>query len=304
MTRLAFHFVLIAALSASTGCQQSAAPDSMDSDSVMMRQRLARLDAAIADASIPPDQPIALWRLPDALKEISGLALTADGRLLTHGDQRGKVFEVDYRRGVVVKEFTLGSPAVRGDFESITMVHDSVMLFTSRGVLYHFPEGANGAVVPYTMRDTGLGDFCEFEGMAYDSLSHALLLACKKVYVKPLKDSVVIFRLALEPGKNGKAQPPTRLTIPLTKVIGSNTWDQFEPSDITINPLNGDYVLIASLQKALLEITPTGTVVFSRPLPPGHDQAEGVAITTDHILIVSDEAKGGPALITLYRWPS
>ena len=44
-------------------------------------------------------------------------------------------------------------------------------------------------------------------------------------------------------------------------------------------------------------------MVFARPLPPGHEQAEGVVITKDHILIVSDEAKGGPALITLYRWP-
>jgi hypothetical protein len=28
-----------------------------------------------------------------------------------------------------------------------------------------------------------------------------------------------------------------------------------------------------------------------------------VAITHDHILIVSDEGAGGPGSITLYRWP-
>ena len=53
----------------------------------------------------------------------------------------------------------------------------------------------------------------------------------------------------------------------------------------------------------MIEITPAGAVVFARPLPAGHPQAEGVAITKDSILIVSDEATSGPAIITLYKWP-
>lgn len=308
--RLPAWVALLAVVGTGMGCgkpvkpAKPAKPEDIASDSALLNQRQARLDRALANPdSVAADKPIALWKLPDQLKEISGLALTADGRLLTHGDERGKVFEVDYRRGVVVKEFTLGSPAVHGDFESIAVVADTVMLFTSDGKLYRFPEGSSGAVVPYTVRDTGLSDECEFEGMAFDSSSKSLLLACKKTHNKALKDSVVIFRLPLEPGKDGKDQKPSHLSVPLTKVVGSNGWDGFHPSDLTINPFNGDYVLVASREKALLEITPTGNVVFARPLPQGHDQAEGVAITKDHILIISDEAKGGPALITLYRWP-
>jgi hypothetical protein len=37
-------------------------------------------------------------------------------------------------------------------------------------------------------------------------------------------------------------------------------------------------------------------------LPTGHEQAEGVAVTPDGILIISDEATRTPAAITLYRW--
>jgi SdiA-regulated len=288
------------------GCDKPSKEDEVAAgvaDSIVLNQREVRLEQALTNPdSADAGKPIALWKLPDHLKEISGLALTADDRLLAHGDERGKVFEVDYRRGIVVKEFTLGSPAIHGDFESIAIAGDSVLLFTSDGKLYAFPEGDSGAVVSYTMRDTGLGVECEFEGMAFDSLTNSLLFACKKTHNKALKDSLVIFRLPRTLAKNGKEQP-SHIAIPMAAVIGSNGWDSFHPSDITIDRFSGNYVLVASRERALLEVTPKGAVVFSRPLPPGHDQAEGVAITKDHILIISDEAKGGPALITLYRWP-
>jgi uncharacterized protein YjiK len=88
-------------------------------------------------------------------------------------------------------------------------------------------------------------------------------------------------------------------------VIGSNRWDGLHPSDITIDPFNGYYLIVASREKALIEITPAGDVIFARPLPGTHYQPEGIALTRDRILIVSDEgrsAKGIPAAVTLYRW--
>ena len=62
-------------------------------------------------------------------------------------------------------------------------------------------------------------------------------------------------------------------------------------------------MLIASQQSALIEISPAGVVLMSRALPGTHDRAEGVAITRDSILIISDEAVKRPAVVTLYRWP-
>lgn len=247
------------------------------------------------------EAPIARWVLPRGLEEVSGLALTADGRLLTHGDQRAEVFEIDYRRGVAVKQFALGRPTEHGDFEAIAVVGDTVVLLASNGTLYLFREGANDARVAYTIHDTNLGRECEFEGLAFDPAIRALLLACKNVGMKGLQDSLVIFRWSVQGGKT----PLSRLTVPLSRVIGSNAWDGLHPSDITIDPLNGNYVIIAGREKAIVEITPAGAVVFARPLPGKHPQPEGVAITRDSILIVSDEAshKGESGVVTLYRWP-
>jgi hypothetical protein len=78
---------------------------------------------------------------------------------------------------------------------------------------------------------------------------------------------------------------------------------EFRPSDITIDPITGNYVIISSLERAIMSITPSGQVVFARALPGEHDQAEALAITKDSILIIGDESARRPAAITLYRWP-
>jgi uncharacterized protein YjiK len=71
---------------------------------------------------------------------------------------------------------------------------------------------------------------------------------------------------------------------------------------MTIDPFTKNYVLIASHEKGLVVISPDGEVVRSVPLPAGHNQAEGVAITKDSLLLISDEAHMTPAAITVYRW--
>ena len=302
--------VLLAGTTACGPNSKQATAKAAPVDSSELTRRAQRLVASLAavDSDAAPDAPLAQWVLPHYLHEISGLAFTSDGRMLTHGDQRGRVFEVDYRRGVVVKEFRLGhdSLAIKGDFEGITVVGDTVFLLESNGKLYVFHEGANGESVDYTVHDTGLGKTCEFESVTFAKAINSLLLACKNVHDKTFKDSLVIFRWKLQ---GDSATRLTHFTIPLKTVIGANPWQGLHPSDITIDPANGNYVLIASREQALFEITPAGKLVFARALPGEHPQAEGIAITGDGVLVISDEGGNAkkppltrPAVITLYRW--
>ena len=315
MTALPVSAWLVATLLSGAACGPQQRQETPNGDSTVLAEREARLAQAIAhpDSGAASGGAIARWLLPPELNEVSGLALTADGRLLTHGDQRGQVFEIDYRRGVAIKQFALGKPTVHDDFEAITVVGDTVVLLASNGTLYMFQEGANDARVEYTVHNTNLGRECEFEGLAFDPAIRALLLACKNVGMKSLRDSLVIFRWKLDGGQTSRL---SKLTVPLGQVIGSNGWDGLHPSDITLDPFNGNYVIIASREQALVEITPAGKVVFARPLPGKHAQPEGVAITRDSILIISDERSTGAtakhahrgsmdesAVLTLYRWP-
>jgi uncharacterized protein YjiK len=263
-----------------------------------MAERSARLASALADSGLgAPDAPLARWLLPASLAEISGMALTADGRLLVHGDERGRVAEVDFRTGRIVKSFTVGEPMLHGDFEAIAVVGDSVVLLTSNGKLVSFREGADGTVVPATTRDTGLGKVCEFEGMAHDSASHSLVLACKQLRGKDAPDAVVLFRFAL-----GREADPVRIEVPVEVIQAVTDWKGFHPSDITIDPTTGQLVLIASQEQGMLTLEPDGALAMARALPSGHGQPESLALTADGILIIGDEAGKGPATITLYRW--
>jgi uncharacterized protein YjiK len=292
---------LVVVLWTGAACRPAPSPEARRTGGSEVAKREARLAATLAtpDSGAARGTAIARWVLPQDLAEISGLALTADGQLFAHGDEAGRIAEIDYRGGVVVKRFRVGPP-VQGDFEGITAVNDALFLLTSNGKLYEFREGGNGQRVPYAVHDTRLGHECEFEGLAFDPAINSLLLACKNVGRKSLRDFLVIYRWKLRGGSGPRL---SRLAVPLARVIGSNGWKDLHPSDLTVDPSNGNYVLIAAREKALVVITPAGVLIASRPLPKGLEQPEGVAITKDSILIVGDEAAHRPASINLYRWP-
>jgi uncharacterized protein YjiK len=280
------------------GCSASSRPDSRPSDSTVLAQRAARVERALAtsDSGQGANKPIARWILPNRLTEISGLALTPDGRLLAHNDETARVFEIDYRRGVIGKQFSLGSQPVHADFEGIAVANETIYLLASNGKLYEFREGADGARVPFTVYNTQLGSECEFEGVAFEAASNSLLLACKIAGKKQRGSNLIIYRWKREGHGTSIA-----LDVPLSRVIGSNGWKGLHPSDLTIDPASGNYVIVSAQEEALVELTPAGEVVSARPLPKGHAHTEGVAITKDGILIISDEAGRQGASLTLYR---
>lgn len=301
MTRYANAPLLMAMLLSATACRTGASVATASADTLEAARRGERLATALALRVADPERDVALarWVLPEGLAEISGVALTADGRLLAHGDEIGGVFEIDFRRGVVVKEFMLGPQPVRDDFEGITVVGDRLYLLASNGTLYEFREGARGARVAYAVHDTHLGRECEFEGLAFDASINALLLACKRVGTGKLKAMLVIYRWRLAAGDDAQL---STLTVPLALAIGDNDWTSLHPSDIAIDPSNGNYVVVAAQEQALVVLTPGGDVVSAGPLPEALKHTEGVAITADGLLILSDEAGKTPATISLYRW--
>lgn len=264
------------------------------------RAREKQLERRLAEADANPSkiEPVAKWMVPPELREISGIALTGDGRLLAHGDELSRVYVLNPRSGVVLKKFTVGS-GLAGDFEGITVAGSDIYMIASNGTLYQFKEGADEATVRYSTIDTRLGKECEFEGVAFEPDSLWLVMPCKRATKKLPRGQLIIYRWRLQGPDSARL---TMLSIPMAQAVGSNDWKSLHPSDITIDPATGNYILISAQEKALVEITPGGVVERSEALPGKHPQPEGVAITRDNILIVSDEASKKPAAITLYRW--
>ena len=264
------------------------------------RSRAKLLATRIAYADAHPDKNVtlAMWLMPPELNEISGLALTARGTVFTHDDNVARVYEIDPKTGILLKSFSLlDNP--KGDFEAITIAGNDIYLMDSDGKLFKFREGADGKQVPYTWFDTGLGKQCEFEGLTYEPDSSRLLMVCKRFVDKKAPHGLLIFRIPLPLGDLAGV---TTLRVPIEEVVGKNHWKNIHPSDINIDPMTGNYVIVASREKALVVLSPDGDVVRSEPLPGEHRQPEGIAVTKDSLLLVSDEANVKPAVITVYRW--
>ncbi len=237
--------------------------------------------------------------LPQGLREVSGLAVSPDGRLFAHGDEFGVVAQLNPKTGAIEKHFSLGSPAIRGDFEGIAIAGERFFLITSSGRLYETREGANGIGMRYTVVDTGFGKRCEIEGLAYDPSDRVLLIGCKQPLAPGRRGQVTLFRWSLTPGALAS---PDRLTIDLTDVDKSTGAANTRVSSVERNPGSGHYVAVAGPEWQLVELTKEGRVVAVRALNRRlHPQPEGLTFLGDSLMLVADEGGGGRAALTLYH---
>src|SRR5712671_1144056 len=158
---LARRLVLLASLAPCVvGCRetpQARAGQARDVAATRKRELARRI--ALADANPSKPVPVAMWIMPPELREISGLALTPRGTVLTHDDNIGRLYEIDPKTGILLTGFSLEG-GVRGDFEAITMAGSDIYLLRSNGRIFKFKEGADGKQVPWSSYDTGLGKEC------------------------------------------------------------------------------------------------------------------------------------------------
>ena len=240
------------------------------------------------------------WKLPGKLDEISGLAMTPDGRLLAHDDEKGLVFEVDYRTGDILKAFGLASQGaiITDDLEGIAVAEGVVYMVTSTGRLYEFFEGAAGEQIGFTVYNSGVGGACEIEGLAFDSRDRALLLLCKNPLIQELEGTVAVYRWSID---TKQIVDDGSTLVELSAVLSAIDKKKFQPSGIEVHPESGNYFLVAARQGAVAEVTPEGRLVSAVRFPAEwHRQAEGITFASDNTMIVSDEGAGKRARLTLY----
>ncbi len=237
------------------------------------------------------------WKLPKRLREISGLALTPDERLLAVADEKAIVYELDYQEGKIIKSFALGDPAVRADFEGIAVLGDTVWLMTSDGLLFAATEGADGRSVPYQRYDTDHGDYCELEGLAQDRATATLLLVCK--HAKSKQDDLMIFEWS---ASIDGIEHNRDVAVPEALITGIIDKKRISPSGIAVDPQTGERVLVAARQGVLVRLTADGVLSEAILLKKKgrHKQAEGIEMTRDGRLLIADEGGGGRARLAVY----
>jgi uncharacterized protein YjiK len=236
--------------------------------------------------------------LPLVLREISGLAMTSDGRLFGHNDEQGVVFELDPDAGLIRQRWIFNS-GVREDFEGIAVADKLVLLLTSTGRLYDMPLPTAPAALLARRVETGLSSDCEFEGLAWDATNRVLLLPCKVIRRNHDKAGLIVFRWDLA---RRTLAAPARLVVPRNALRKATGLDEFAVSSIEVDPRSGQYLVLSARDHAVLELTTNGTVVgvkrLSRKL---HPQAEGLTVSAEGDLLISDEGRKGPATLARYR---
>ena len=230
------------------------------------------------------------------IDEASGLAATEDGRLFTHGDEQAVVYQVDPVAGTVLKQFSMGVPVLAGDFEGIAVAGDRFFMINSQGLLLEFREGVDGESVSFRGVNTGLGNRCEVEGLAYERAGQALVAACKSV---PSGDEsfIVLYRIRL----SDLAVEPGAILVPATGLEAVGLADHFAPSGVEVDPETGSLFLISARQESIIQVTPSGRIIAGFHLGSDrHPQAEGIAVLPDGTLLLADERQQGRAHLTAY----
>jgi uncharacterized protein YjiK len=256
--------------------------------------------------------PTSRVTLPAELHEVSGLAVTGDGRVFAHGDEHGVVFQVDPGTGEVVKRFSLqpgdqrvdlgkksSDGKVTGDFEDIAIVGDRFFLVTSNGVLLEFREGQDGEEVPFTAYPTALDKICEVEGLAYDAASDALLVLCKQMKGKSARHQVEIYSWSLG-DRRLEANP--RLTVSFSSLSSLTGAKAFNGSALVFMPGGKSLAMVAGPQQVFAEVGLDGRPITGGALDrAAQPQPEGMAFLPDGTLLVSSEGGKGQASISSYR---
>jgi uncharacterized protein YjiK len=232
-------------------------------------------------------KPAFVYELDMGLKEISGLAVNKDGRLFAHNDEIGSIFELDPKNGRIIKWFYLGPNKVYEDFEAVAVAGEEIYLVTSNGFLYKFYDQPDGKHSQYERIRTGLSNSFEIEGMCYDPKTHSLLLASKGFAGRGIKNARAVYSFDL---KNNKLSDQPRFLISLSELKKKYKIKDFSPSGMERDDKSGNFLILSSKEKGVLEIDEKGNLVAFKELDKdAHPQPEGITILRDGTLLISDE---------------
>jgi uncharacterized protein YjiK len=254
-------------------------------------------------------EPEVTFKLPLILEEISGLALSPDGRhLLAVQDEDGIVFFIDKHTGKVDKEVPFGK---KGDYEAIEVVGEDIYVANSSSQIFRLRD--YHSETPKVRRfDYFLTRDNDVEGLAYDEPNNRLLVACKAHPGKVPDPAFSKAIYAIDLSSMTMAAEPAYIihlsdiqtfldTHPairkLEKLIDLFTDEKsrfiFGPSGLAFHPITGHLYVLSSQGKLLVVLSPKGEILHIERLKKElHPQPEGICFDRDGTMYISNEGKG------------
>nr|WP_320119127.1 SdiA-regulated domain-containing protein [uncultured Marinifilum sp.] len=263
-------------------------------------------------------EPTKVFKLKDQLREISGLTYYDDKSLLCINDEKGIVYKYHLKKKEVTKEYEFDKS---GDYEGIERIGSLVYVLRSDGNLFevdHLKDKNISSVKLSTFLNAGN----DTEGLAYDSESNSLLIACKGNPAKNnrYKGKRSIYRYSLdkhelqnkpfylidqnEIRKLLKFNGYARFSVKLLENINPSQGDlTFQPSAIAIHPITKNIYVLGSVGKLLLVLHPNGKILSIVKLKRKiFRQPEGICFSPDGTMFISNEGKGSKGNILKFKY--
>jgi len=243
------------------------------------------------------DHPVRV-NLPTVLNEISGLwYYPKDKSLFAIIDETGYLYKVNPRKPDSIFRWKF---AGYGDFEDLVLVGNTFFILESNGTIYatSIPNNENIQTVKYSPPEKGN----EYESLYYDETAGMLILICKDCKQDSKKSlSTLGFNVTT---RQFVPAPFIMNASDIAGIVGEDKI-KFKPSAATLNPFNGQLMMISAINGLLVTASRTGEIIQAYPLNKKlYKQPEGIAIGADRTLYISNEwnKKGAANIMILpYR---
>lgn len=256
---------------------------------------------ALLAACAPGNDEARYLPMPEALAEISGLAMASPNSVFAHDDESAVIHEVSLEDGQVLRSFALGNPVIEDDIEGIAADGDRIWIINSEGVIRTLRAGRDQTRVVHRQYDTGVGEHCEVEGLSLSPRRGNLLIICKNMHEGDRRGTLVIYQWDAETHEPVGA--PWR-QIPLAQALRAERTD-FAPSGIEWLPDYKQILVISARGRSMLVLDRDGGIIARHRLNIiNHPQSEGVTVVGSDRLVIADEGQQGePGQLAVYPFP-
>lgn len=240
------------------------------------------------------------WDMPEPLEEISGIHYLSKDRIACVQDEEGIIFIFNLDTDLVEKKINF---AKAGDYEGLAIVDSTAYVLESNGKLHVIEDyllpSFNGNIIqtPFSGKNN-------MESLTADSINNRLLMVVKDIdpnsksfkgiYAFDLESettsSVPVFKIPLE--------DPIFDINKKDRDDDGGDFDKFYPSDLAINPTNGNIYILEGKNPRLLIMDPNGKPIELHKLnKESFPQPEGITFGNEGTLYISNEGKNGTANI-------
>lgn len=278
---------------------------------------LSVLELGSAQYQFPYDlkNPNHSLELEEVLTEISGIALSKDGKFLyAVQDEAGKVFTIEETSGEIEAVIDFWKD---GDYEDIALVNNELFVLKSSGTLYQIQQlgQPNQNVIKH---NTPLEKHHDAEGLCYNPVQNALWISCKNpddetsfcrtVYAfdlekMELKDQVVLRIDKPQVLDFLAASPQFAKDEKIQKFFMKDEF-RFSPSAVAIHPISNHIYILSAVGNFIIVLNQDAQVLHIEKLKKKvHAQPEGIAFSPSAALYISNEGKKDKAA-SIHRFDS